>query len=138
MLEAGMMEAVDIRDFVPGSKEEEDIRGELNPHLAKVSFPAAQLEPGRSIAESDDIIAFLAVKSGREPASLPVLGNYVEGALKPMMKLWKENVELKSAAAWIVNSWSMRSRIPWSWRLGLPLTSRTSPSTMRGRSCEKK
>jgi hypothetical protein len=73
-------------------------RGELSPHLAKVSFPAAQLESGRYIAESDDIIAFLAVKSGREPASLPVFGNYVEGPFKMMMNLWKENQELKAAA----------------------------------------
>lgn len=99
LLEAGMVEAVEIRDFVPGSKQEEDIRAELSPHLPKVSFPAAMLEEGHYIAESDDIIAFLAVKSGRDPASLPVLSNYVEGALKPMMKLWKENVELKAAAA---------------------------------------
>ena len=99
LLEAGMVEAVEIRDFVPGSKQEEDIRAELSPHLSKVSFPAAMLEEGHYIAESDDIIAFLAVKSGRDPASLPVLSNYVEGALKPMMKLWKENVELKAAAA---------------------------------------
>lgn len=98
LLEAGMMEAVDIRDFVPGSKQEEDIRAELSPHLAKVSFPAAQLELGRYIAESDDIIAFLAVKSGREPASLPVFSNYVEGPFKTMMNLWKENQQLKAAA----------------------------------------
>lgn len=98
LLEAGMMKAVDIRDFVPGSEQEEDIRAELSPHLAKVSFPAAKLEEGRYIAESDDIIAFLAVKSGREPASLPVFSNYVEGPLKTMMNLWKENQQLKAAA----------------------------------------
>lgn len=98
LLEAGMMEAVEIRDFVPGSTQEEDIRAELGPHLAKVSFPAAQLEPGHYIAESDDIIAFLAAKSGREPASLPVFGNYVEGPFKMMMNLWTENQQLKAAA----------------------------------------
>ncbi|MGO4568419.1 glutathione S-transferase N-terminal domain-containing protein [Rhizobium sp. 2YAF20] len=98
LLEAGMMEAVEIRDFAPGSKQEEDIRAELSPHLAQVSFPSAQLEPGRYIAESDDIIAFLAVKSGREPTSLPVFENYVEGPFKMMMNLWKENQQLKAAA----------------------------------------
>jgi glutathione S-transferase len=98
LLEAGMMEAVEIRDFALGSKEEEDIRAELSPHFAQVSFPSAQLEPGRYIAESDDIIALLAVKSGREPASLPVFENYVEGPFKMMMNLWKENQQLKAAA----------------------------------------
>jgi len=98
LLEAGMTEAVEVRDFVPGSEQEEDIRAELGPHLSKVSFPAAQLEEGHYIAESDDIIAFLAVKSGREPASLPVFSNYVEGPFKTMMNLWKENQQLKAAA----------------------------------------
>jgi len=94
-----MTEAVEIRDFVPGSKQEEDIRTELSPHLAKVSCPAAQLEEGRYDAESDDITVFLAVKSGTDPESLPVLRNYVEGPLKMMMNLWKEKQELKAAAA---------------------------------------
>lgn len=99
LLEAGLTEAVEIRDFVPGSQQEVDIRAELGPHLAKISFPAAHLEEGRYIAESDDIIAFLAEHFGRDPSSLPVYGNYVEGALSPMLKLWKENIELKAAAA---------------------------------------
>ncbi|ACM28899.1 glutathione S-transferase N-terminal domain-containing protein [Agrobacterium sp. SHOUNA12C] len=99
LLEAGMMDDVEIREFEPGSKQEKEIRAELDTRLEKVSFPSAQLEPGRYIAESDDIIAFLAARSGREPASMPVLNNYVEGALKPMLKLWKENLELKAAAA---------------------------------------
>jgi glutaredoxin 2 len=98
LLEAGMMEGIDIRDFVPGSQQEEEVRAELSPHLAKVSFPSGQLEPGRYIAESDDIIAFLVVKSGREPTSLPVFQNYVEGPFKMMMNLWKENQQLKAAA----------------------------------------
>jgi len=99
LLEAGMMEHVEVRDFTAGTKQEEDIRAELAQHLDKVSFPAAQLEPGRYVAESDDIIAFLAAKSGRDPASMPVLSNYVEGPFKTMMSLWKENQELKAAAA---------------------------------------
>jgi len=98
VLEAQLADLVEIRDFVVGSKQEEDIRAELSPQLAKVSFPAAQLEPGQYIAESDDIIAFLATTFRRDPAGLDVYGNYVEAALNPMLKLWKENIELKAAA----------------------------------------
>ncbi|NKM56026.1 glutathione S-transferase [Rhizobium anhuiense] len=99
LLEAGLNEDVEIREFVSGSPAEEDIRAELSPHLDKVSFPAARIEPGRYIAESDDIVAFLAAKAGREPASMPAFTNYVEGPLKLVMNLWKENIELKAAAA---------------------------------------
>lgn len=99
LLEAGLNEGVEIREFAPGSQQESDIRAELSPHLDKVSFPAARLEPGRYIAESDDIVAFLAAKAGREPAAMPAFTTYVEGPLKLLMNLWKENIELKAAAA---------------------------------------
>ncbi|MGN6777395.1 hypothetical protein [Rhizobium sp.] len=58
-----------------------------------------RLEPGRYLTESDAIIALLAARAGRDPADKPVLTSYVEGALKPMMALWKENFELKGTAA---------------------------------------
>ncbi|MGZ2460671.1 glutathione S-transferase N-terminal domain-containing protein [Rhizobium sp. IY2] len=99
LLEAGLNEDVEIREFVSGSQQENDIRAELSPHLDKVSFPAARFELGRYIAESDDIVALLAAKAGREPASMPAFTNYVEGPLKLVMNLWKENIELKAAAA---------------------------------------
>jgi glutathione S-transferase len=99
LLEAGMDAMVDIRDFAPGTPQEEAIRAELSPHFEKVSFPAAQLEPGRFIAESDDIVAFLAARSGRDPASMTVYRNYVDGVFTMAMQLWKENQELKLATS---------------------------------------
>lgn len=99
LLEAGMREDVETHDFASGTPPEEAIRVELAPHFAKVSFPSAQLEPGRYIAESDDIITFLAATSGHDPATMPVYRNYVEGPLVMVTKLWTENQELKKAAA---------------------------------------
>ncbi|MBX5192741.1 glutathione S-transferase domain-containing protein [Rhizobium sp. NZLR3b] len=99
LLEAGLASDVESRDFVPGTEQEEKIRAELSPHLDKVSFPSAELEPGRYVAESDDIIAFLAVKAGRDPASMTVYRNYLDGVFAMSMKLWKENQELKKAAS---------------------------------------
>lgn len=99
ILEAGLENDVDTRDFASGTPQEEAIRAELAPHFATLSFPAAQLEPGRFIAESDEIITFLATRSGRDPASLPVYSNYIDGPFALMMKLWTENQELKKAAS---------------------------------------
>ena len=99
LLEAGMAQDVEIRDFAAGTAEEEAIRAELAPHFEKVSFPTAQLEPGRYVAESDDIISFLAAKSRRDPANMPVYRNYIDGPFALTMKLWKENLELKKAAS---------------------------------------
>ncbi len=68
LLESGLASDVETRDFVPDSEQEAKIRAELQPHLDKVSFPSAQLEPGRYVTESDDIVAFFAAKAGRDPA----------------------------------------------------------------------
>lgn len=99
LLETGLASEVESRDFVPGTEQEEKIRAELSPHLDKVSFPAAQLEPGRYVAESDDIVDFFAANAGRDPASMTVYRNYVDGVFAMSMKLWKENMELKKATS---------------------------------------
>lgn len=99
LLEAGLGDQIRTRDFVEGSDEEASVRAELLPHFEKVSFPAAQFEPGHYIAESDDIIATLAEKSGRDPATMTVYRNYTNGAFALAMRLWKENAELKKATS---------------------------------------
>jgi glutathione S-transferase len=99
LLEAGLTDRVSIRSFEPGTQEEEAMRAELAPHLARISFPAAELEPGRFVTESDEIIAFLASHAGRDPDSLPVLRQYVDGPFKQIGLLFQENRALKAAAA---------------------------------------
>lgn len=97
LLEAGLADQVEIRSFAPGTPELEAARNELAPRLTKLSFPAAQLEPDRYVAESDDIIASLAAGSGHDPASMPMLRLYVEGPLRQISKLWQENQQLKAS-----------------------------------------
>lgn len=98
LMEAGLTEKVEIRSFGQG-EEMEAVRAELAPHLSKISFPAAELEPGRFVAESDDIIAFLAKGSGQDPAAMPNLRIYVDGPLQQIRTLWQENQVLKASAA---------------------------------------
>ena len=96
LLEADMLGEIEIREFAPGSKDEAEIRSELEANLDMVSFPAARIEPDIYLIGSDDIIAFIAARSGREPHRMPVFTSYIEAALKPMLRLSKENVELKT------------------------------------------
>ena len=96
---SAQLRPVAIHDFEAGSQEEHDIRSGLAKQLDAVSFPAAWLEPGRYLTGSDAIIALFAARAGRDPADIPVLTSYAEGALRPMMALCKENFELKAAAA---------------------------------------
>lgn len=99
LLEAGLLDKVEIRDFTPGSAEEQAIRNELARHFEKVSIPAAQIAPGQYITDSDAIIAKLAEMNDVDVQRLPVLKNYIGGAFKQLMDLYKENRELKQQAS---------------------------------------
>jgi glutathione S-transferase len=98
LLEAGLLDRVEVRDFTPGGDEEQGIRRELTPHFEKVSIPAAQIAPGHYINDSDAIVATLAEMYGIDLERLPTLKNYIGGAFKQLMDLYKENRELKQQA----------------------------------------
>ncbi len=99
LLESGLREDVEVRNFAPGTDEEAAIRAELEPNLEKVGFPAAQTAPGVYMADSDGIIAHLAGVVGVDPAAMPVLSAYVEGPFQSIMTLYRENMELKKQLA---------------------------------------
>lgn len=99
LLESGQLDQVRIREFSPGTPEEAEIRGLLGPVLEKVSFPTAELSPGRYLADSDGIIAHFAEKAGVDPSELPTYRSYVDGAFQRIRTLFKENQELKSRLA---------------------------------------
>lgn len=99
LLESGLRDSVEVKDFTPGTPEEQKIRDEVSPHLEKVSFPAAQVAPGAFMADSDGIIARLAEKVGIDPGQMPVLKAYLEGPFQQIMTLFRENMELKKQQA---------------------------------------
>jgi hypothetical protein len=99
LLESGLKDRVQVRNLVPGTEVEQAIRAELEPNLEKVSFPAAQLEAGRYMTDSDAIIGELAQMAGSDPAAMPVLSAYVEGPFQQIMQLYRENMELKKQLA---------------------------------------
>lgn len=99
LLEAGLFDKVEVRDFTPGGDEEQAIRSELARHFEKVSIPAAQIAPGHYINDSDAIVAKLAQMHSVDPERLPTLKNYIGGAFKQLTDLYKEKRELKHQAS---------------------------------------
>ena len=95
MLEAGVLDSVQVREFAVGSDEEQLIRAELAPHLEKISFPTAGLAPGEYLSESDAIIARFAGDGGVDPEKLPTFCAYSAGLMPQMMSMYRENMELK-------------------------------------------
>ncbi len=99
LLESGLWDKVEVKDFAPGTEQEQAIRAELEPNLEKVGFPAAQTAPGRYMTDSDGIVAHLAEVAGADPAKMPVFSAYVEGPFQQIMQLYRENAELKKQLA---------------------------------------
>jgi glutathione S-transferase len=99
LLESGLRDSVEIKDFAAGTPREQEIRAEVAPHLEKLSFPAAQVAPGDYMADSDGIIARLAERVGQDPGQMPVLRAYIEGPFQQIMSLFRENMELKKQQA---------------------------------------
>lgn len=98
LLESRLIDQVEIREFAPGSQLEHDMRAELGPKLAKVTFPAAQLEPGRYISESDAIVAELAATRAVDVEALSGLRSYGD-FMQMALRLREENLSLKARLA---------------------------------------
>ena len=95
LLETGQLDGVEVRSFVPGTPEEGELKAELAPHFETVTFPAAQVEPGVYMKDSDALIAYFADKTGAKPADLQVFQWYANGPFVQIGALYRENRELK-------------------------------------------
>ncbi|WP_026792508.1 glutathione S-transferase N-terminal domain-containing protein [Pleomorphomonas oryzae] len=96
LLEAGLLDSVILCESRT-PEEEEAMRAELSPHLAKVSYPTARFGE-EYMTESDDIIARFARNGGRPPEQLPTYQAYVDGPFAQLLALHRENAELKQQA----------------------------------------
>ncbi len=96
LLEAGLLDTVSLRESRT-PEEEEAMRAELAPHLAKVSYPTARFGD-EYMTESDDIIARFVRDGGRPPEQLPTYQAYVDGPFSQLLALYRENAELKEHA----------------------------------------
>jgi len=95
LLESGLRDDFEFREFVPGDDREAAIREELAPHFAKPSFPTVQIAPGVYMRESDDLIAHYAHAHGIDVADLPTLDQYIRGPLVRIAELRAEIASLR-------------------------------------------
>jgi glutathione S-transferase len=96
LLETGQLDRADLREFVPGDAAETSIRSRLAPAVETVTFPTAELAPGRFTTESDAIVAHFAERAGVAPDALPTYQAYLGGVFKNLQSLYRENMELKN------------------------------------------
>jgi hypothetical protein len=99
LLESGLLDAADIFEFVEGTEKDDQVRAMLAPHFEKVSFPTAEIAPGRFLSDSDKLIAHFASNGGLAADTLPTLQTYIKGPLAKMFALYRENMDLRQAKA---------------------------------------
>lgn len=94
LLEAGLLDRVILRE-ASTPDEERVMRAELTPHIARVSYPAARFAADDYLVESDEIVARFADLHDVRTDRLPTFRAYVDGPFPQLMRLYRENAELK-------------------------------------------
>lgn len=79
LLEAGLMDRVAFQEFEADTQEERRIRTELSRHFFALSFPTAEIAPGRFEKGSDALIEHFLSDSGRSASQLTILKAYLKG-----------------------------------------------------------
>lgn len=99
LLEAGLQDKVQIREFSPGTEEEQGIRTELAPHFEKITFPTALMAPDHYSNESDAIINHFAEQTQNSQLVMPTYRAYADDLMPILFGIYKENMDLKNKLA---------------------------------------
>ena len=95
LLEAGLIDQVDIRLLEQSSEALRQAREMLATNLPKVGFPTVEVTPGQYVAESDTLIDWFAARAGVDIAALPTFQDFVGGMFVGHVALFRENMQLK-------------------------------------------
>ena len=88
LAEAGMSPEVDLMRCDPEAAEFEAIKSRLQAGLRKpATFPTAQVEPHRFLADSDALVRYFASKRGIDVNTLPAFSFYVETIFPQLLRL---------------------------------------------------
>jgi glutathione S-transferase len=98
LLEAGLQDQFDLRMFVPGDAQEEQIRAELAAHFDTVTFPTVEVAPGQFLADSAALVAHYADHFGIAVDRLALLDQYERGPLATIGRLFGELRALRQNA----------------------------------------
>lgn len=88
LAESGMTGQVDIIRCDPESPQFEEIKSRLQAGLHKpATFPTVEIEPGRFLSDSDDLIEHYASLYHIEVNKLPVLSFYLQTIFPQLLRL---------------------------------------------------
>ena len=99
LLEAGVIDQVEIRLLAQDSDALRHARETLAMHLPKVGFPTVETSPGQYLAESDAIIDWFATRASIDVSTLLTFQDFVGGMFAGHVALFRENMTLKQQLA---------------------------------------
>lgn len=91
LLEAGMLDCIELTEFAEGTAQQAQIREKLSPALEDLSFPAAEVERGKFMKGSDALIEYFLGQKGIKADALPTLQAYIDGPLGQLLECNKND-----------------------------------------------
>jgi hypothetical protein len=89
MTEAGLLDQIEIIELDQNDEEFERTKETLTERLGKrATFPTVEIEPGRFMNESGDLIDYYAEKNALDVSSLVALPLYEAGLMKRVRELF--------------------------------------------------
>ena len=95
LTEAGLADRAEFIAFADGDETHQSLRSRMQAVGQEPSFPAAELEPGKLMTGTDDLIAHFAKQGNVRPETLPLLSYYSEGVFKKYGEMFRELRQLK-------------------------------------------
>lgn len=90
MAEAGLLDRIEIVRMRPGDPGFDAEKDKLGKRLGNaVTFPVAEVEPGKYQTDSDQLIERYAAEAGLKPDALPVLSFYKQTIFPQLIELFQ-------------------------------------------------
>lgn len=90
--ESGIRDRLEVIRCNPDAPDFQAIRSKLQSGLHEpATFPTVEVEPGRYLSDSDELIRYFADRQGVELASLPALSFYVQTILPQLLELHQQH-----------------------------------------------
>jgi glutaredoxin len=95
LTEAGLADRFDFRVFTDGDETHKALRTRMQAAGQEPSFPALEIEEGKLLTGTDDLIARFAQEAGVDPSAMPLLAYYSAGVFPRHVEMHRELRQLK-------------------------------------------
>jgi len=95
LTEAGLADRFEFIVFSDGDETHKTLRARMQAAGQEPGFPAVELEEGKLLTGTDDLIARFAREAGIDPSGLPLLAYYSSGVFPRHVEMHRELKQLK-------------------------------------------